>query len=179
MTPLVDPSGVVDTGLLSSQFATLIVFLPLFTGAVFGLGISIWGLTKRMDMRNWQATPGKVTDVRGTQRRIKGMLGRIIHVLDLEVEYLYAWENNGYKAVLTREAELPKSSTPLPDELIVPAVEKLRAEVLDKDMAVYVNPRRPEQSRMEQVEIKRDAIAVAVFAVLAGVFGALSISLVL
>ena len=130
-------------------------------------------------MQAWPAAPGRVSKVSGNQRQVRGFLGRRQYVLDLEVEYLYQWEGVTYQATLSKEAELPRSSTPLPDEVIDPAVARLRSEAEGMDLAVYVNPKRPEQSLMERIEVKKDVVAVAVFAALTVALGAACVWLVL
>ena len=161
-----------DLDLLTRNFSILVIVLPLFTGVLFGLGISVYALWKRRNMQRWPMAPGRVTTVTGKQRPVRGFLGRKQYVLDLEIEYLYQWEEVTYQATLTREAELPRSSTPLPDEVVGPAVARLKSEAEGMDLGVYVNPSRPDQSLLERVEVRKDVIAVAVFAALSAFFGA-------
>ena len=160
-----------DLDLLTQSFSILIFVLPLFTGAVFGLGFSLYALWRRKTMRAWPAVAGRVIKVEGVQRPVRGFLGRRQYLLDIEIEYIYQWEGVTYQAKLTREAEIDRSDTPLPEEAVGPAMNRLRADVEERDMAVWVNPAKPEQSLMEQVDTRRDVVAVAIFGFLAVVLG--------
>jgi hypothetical protein len=172
-------NATLDMILLNRNFTMLVILLPLFTGVVFGLVVSIYALVKRRAMQGWPPAPGRVIRVDGKQRQIRGFLGRRQYVLDLEIEYIYQWNDVTYQALMTREAELPRSSTPLPEEAVGPAVARFKAEAEGLDLAVYVNPKRPDQSLMEQVEVKKDTYAVAAFAALTVLLGAACVWLVL
>ncbi|MGE4552195.1 MAG: DUF3592 domain-containing protein [Desulfovibrionaceae bacterium] len=164
---------------LVEHFGTLVVFLPLFVGSVFGLVLSGWGLARRLAMRRFVATPARLGAVRAEQRVHKGFLTRREHVVDLLVEYDYEFGQMTYRAKVEREAATGRRAEPVPEEVMDEAVAAMRAAMGSGVFTVWVDPKRPELSVLEQPEARREMVAVAIFAVLAGVFGALTASLIL
>ena len=166
-----------NPGALAEHFGTLIVFFPLFAGSVFGLALSVWGLARRLAMRRWVAVPALLGEIRAEQRVHKGFLTRREHLVDLLVEYDYEFGQMTYRAKVEREAATGRRTAPVPEEVMDEAVAAMRASMGRGVFTVWVDPKHPEVSVLEKPETRREMVAVAVFAVLAGVFGALTANL--
>lgn len=128
-------------------------------------------------MRRFVSVPARLCEIKAIQRINKGFLTRREHVVDFLIEYDYEFGQMAYRAQVEREAAIDRRDVPVSDEVVEEAVAAMRAGFGGGAFPVWVDPKRPEFSLLERPGIRRETIAMVVFAVLTGVFGALSASL--
>ncbi|MEF2144576.1 MAG: DUF3592 domain-containing protein [Desulfovibrionaceae bacterium] len=151
------------------HFSLLMLFVPVFLGALFGLALTWRGIRKRAVMETWPTVDVEVVASRVEESEYRSWYFTTRRAWDMVVDYAYTHQGGKYRSQVRLEADVPGSGDD--PSVLQNALAQAERRLLSGAETVRVNPAEPSETVWSCEPAGRATLRLLLFAVASAVAG--------